>query len=259
MTLYNDIGRTYNSTRHADSRITHRLVHGIGINPPATILDIGAGTGNYSYQLADMGYRVVALEPSQVMRTQGKKHKNMTWKEGVAESIPLEDQSVNGIICTLASHHFRNLSSSFSEMASVLKEKGKAVIFTLDPRLCPHDCWLLDYFEPLLKDAYTIHPPVKDLVRLAEEKFGRTAEISPFPLPHDLVDLFFFAGWKNPELYLNEFFQKGTSPLAKGQQEMVSECLNRLRNDLENGNWHKKYGEIIHLNEYDCGHFFLLV
>jgi SAM-dependent methyltransferase len=157
MTIYNHIGKTYNTTRHADTRIAQRIVQELDINTPATILDIGAGTGNYSYELANMGYRVIAMEPSEVMRTQGKQHRNIIWKEGVAESIPLED------------------------------------------------------------------------------------------------------GWRKPELYLNKDFQEGTSPLAKGRKEVVYECLNRLRTDLENGDWHKKYGDILQLNEYECGHFFLLV
>ncbi|MGM0852724.1 MAG: class I SAM-dependent methyltransferase [Bacillota bacterium] len=75
MPVYNQIGKTYNTT-----------------------IDIGAGTGNYSYELAEEGYNVIALEPSEIMRTQGKQHRNIHWKEGIAERIPLKDTSVDGSV-----------------------------------------------------------------------------------------------------------------------------------------------------------------
>ena len=80
MAIYNQIGKTYNTTRRADTRIVQRLILELDVDAPATILDIGAGTGNYSYELAKIGYRVIALEPSEVMRTQGKQHRNVIWK-----------------------------------------------------------------------------------------------------------------------------------------------------------------------------------
>ncbi|CAN7286170.1 class I SAM-dependent methyltransferase [Rossellomorea sp. LjRoot5] len=257
MPIYNQIGKTYNTTRKADPRITQMILQQLKLEPSATILDIGAGTGNYSYELSDKGYHVIALEPSEIMRTQGRQHRNLTWKEGAAEQIPLEDASVDGIICTLASHHFHDLSLSFQEMRRVLKENGKIVIFTLDPRLCEDECWLFDYFGPVLKDAYRIHPPVKELSQLLAEQIERTVTMVPYPLPHDLVDQFFFTGWRTPERYLDRDFQQGTSPLAKGDE--VNRCLEHLQNDLENGNWHENYQYVMNLEEYDCGHFFLVV
>ena len=38
----------------------------------ALILDVGAGTGNYSVELAKQGYNVIAVEPSKIMRETGE-------------------------------------------------------------------------------------------------------------------------------------------------------------------------------------------
>ncbi|MEK3808137.1 class I SAM-dependent methyltransferase [Bacillus sp. FSL H8-0547] len=157
------------------------MLQELGVKPFSTILDIGAGTGNYSYELADSGYDVIALQPSKIMRTQARKHKNPNWKEGFAEQIPLEDNSVDGIVCTLASHHFQDLSLCFREMKRVLKDDGKIVIFTLDPRLCNEDCWLFDYFKSILETACLIHPPINELFQLLEEQVERRAEVVPYP------------------------------------------------------------------------------
>ncbi|KEZ47063.1 class I SAM-dependent methyltransferase [Metabacillus indicus] len=257
MPIYNQIGKTYNTTRKADPRITEILLQELDVKPFSTILDIGAGTGNYSYELAGKGYDVIALEPSEMMRAQAKTHRNLRWKEGFAENIPLEDNSVDGIVCTLASHHFQDLSLSFREMKRVIKGDGKIVIFTLDPRLCHSYCWLFDYFKPILESAYLIHPSLNKLSQLLEQQLERPVKIVDYPLPFDLKDHFFFSAWRKPELYLDRDFQKGTSPLAKGEDVKV--CLDKLKTDLECGSWYEKYKHILELKEYDCGHFFLVV
>lgn len=161
---------------------------------------------------------------------------------------------------TLASHHFRNPSLCYQEMNRVLKQNnGKIVIFTLDPRLCPKDLLILDYFGPVVEESYKVHPSINELSQLIEEQVRRPVNIRLFPLPYDLVDQFFFAGWRRPELYLDKDFQAVTSPLANGRKDIVTKCLERLNIDLSNGNWNLKYGEIQKLCEYDSGHFFLVI
>jgi hypothetical protein len=64
VTLYDRIGRTYTSTRHADPRIAAAILDALG--DARTVLNVGAGTGNY--EPADR--KVVALEPSPVMIAQ---------------------------------------------------------------------------------------------------------------------------------------------------------------------------------------------
>lgn len=66
------IGIGYSDTRRADPRITERLLEMLALPVGSSILDVGAGTGNYSVALAEAGYRVMALEPSAVMRGQGQ-------------------------------------------------------------------------------------------------------------------------------------------------------------------------------------------
>lgn len=243
--IYNEIGKTYNVTRRADPQLLHALLDQLGISSPATILDVGAGTGNFSYELAKMGFQVIALEPSEVMRNQGKTHENVVWKAGAAEAIPLQNESVDAIICILASHHFTDLPQALKEMKRVLRSSGKIVFFTLDVRLCEQDHWIIENFTPILKEAYEIHPPLNNLVTLMKEHAGLPVHVTHFPLPRDLTDHFFFTAWSNPKLFFNEEFQQGTSPLAKADQDALRRCLKRLSADLENGTWHNKYGEIL--------------
>ncbi|MDB4438068.1 methyltransferase domain-containing protein [bacterium] len=64
----------------------------------ARILDIGAGTGNYFFALAEQGFTVVALEPSTVMSDQASDHSQVTWITGSAERLPIETSSFDAAI-----------------------------------------------------------------------------------------------------------------------------------------------------------------
>jgi SAM-dependent methyltransferase len=48
---------------------THRAVRHLIPPAPAAVLDVGAGTGRDAAWFADMGHRVVAVEPTEAMRT----------------------------------------------------------------------------------------------------------------------------------------------------------------------------------------------
>lgn len=50
---YDTIGKTYTSTRAADPRITRRLIDLLALPENSSIIDIGAGSGNYSHALTD--------------------------------------------------------------------------------------------------------------------------------------------------------------------------------------------------------------
>lgn len=69
---YNTIGKGYTKHRQADIRIVDLLYSLLNLPNGSVIADIGAGTGNYSLALAHKGYKMKAVEPSIVMRTQSR-------------------------------------------------------------------------------------------------------------------------------------------------------------------------------------------
>jgi ubiquinone/menaquinone biosynthesis C-methylase UbiE len=69
----------------------------------AKILDLAAGTGKFTEALAarDENFQIVAVEPHDGMRQvlDDKKLARVTVKPGKADKIPLEDESVDAVIC----------------------------------------------------------------------------------------------------------------------------------------------------------------
>lgn len=258
MTKYDSIGKVYSRTRHADPRITKAIIDGLHLTIPATIADIGAGTGNYSEDLVQYGFQVVAIEPSRVMVGQGRHHQGLQWIRGMAENLPLANSSVDGVVSILATHHFGDLEEGLSEMVRVVKDDGPIVIFTADPCLCPQDCWLRDYFPFLYEAVHKVNPPMKDLKMRFEKISGTRIEVITFLVPHDIRDEFSFSGWRKPEKYLDPLFRAGTSAFTSVPQGLVTSAIQRLRTDLESGTWREEYRDILERSHYDGGYRLLV-
>jgi SAM-dependent methyltransferase len=73
---------------------------------PLVAADIGAGTGISSRLLADLGVRVLAIEPNAAMRAVAASHPLVKFYDGKAEATTLEDASVDLVTCFQAFHWF---------------------------------------------------------------------------------------------------------------------------------------------------------
>ena len=255
MPVYDSIGQSYSKFRLPDPRIVDSLVNLLQLEKGSLVADIGAGTGNYSRAIAERGFFVYAVEPSSVMRLQAIQHLQVKGLTGYAENIPLPTSSVDAVISILASHHFSNLEKAVKEMNRVARS-GAIIFLTFDPRVGEKP-WIAEYFPSLWEDAFRVFPPLTDVAELIQASTHRIVEIFPLMLPHDLTDMFFAAGWRRPEIYLNPDVRAGISALALADASIVETGVNRLKEDLDSGRWENKYGEIRKLEAFDAGYRFL--
>jgi SAM-dependent methyltransferase len=257
--IYDTIGQTYTRFRRADPRIVEALVELLALPAGSRLADVGAGTGNYTNALAERGFRMVAVEPSPVMRSQAPPHERVRWVAGAAEALPLADAAVDGVVCTLAVHHFRDRDTAFREMVRAAGT-GPLVLFTFDVDAAARSpLWLWEYFPTLHADSKRVFPPLRLVARELGIAADRPVRMVPFPLPPDLEDLFMAAGWRRPELYLDPEVRAGISWFALAEPAAVAEGLARLEADLRNGDWDRKHGAIRHQPEFDAGYRFLKV
>jgi ubiquinone/menaquinone biosynthesis C-methylase UbiE len=256
MTLYDSIGKNYNSTRQADDRIVTELIRLLDLPTGSTIADIGAGTGNYSNAIAEAGYQVLAIEPSEIMQSQGQHHPAVRWITARAEEIPLADKAVDGAVVMLALHHFSDLDQGIKEISRITKS-GKLVIFAFEQEQIS-DFWLTDYFPYFTRDTLTTFPSTKKLAVLISQVTQKETAIIPFVLPSNLSDLFAASGWCKPEIYLDDQVRCGISTFAKMPTNELEAGLKRLRTDLDHGFWVQKYGHLLNQKEYDGGYRILV-
>ncbi|MDP6413581.1 MAG: class I SAM-dependent methyltransferase [Gammaproteobacteria bacterium] len=254
-TQYDTIGKHYTRTRAADPRITGRLLELLDLPSGSRLLDIGAGTGNYSLELARAGFSVDAVEPSLVMRDQAQPHAKLSWHNATAEGLPFGDAEFDGAVMTLSLHHQDNWRQGIREALRV-SGGGPLLIFTFDIEY-KANFWLFDYFPGFINIDKGWSPTMAELSSFVRNELGATFERFPFPLPPDLVDHFASADWARPEAYLQEEFRRGISSFAKLDEGEEESGVEALRSDLASDAWQCKYGDLLELQEYDRGYLFL--
>jgi len=252
---YNAIGVNYKINRTADHRIVTSIVDLLNLPTGSTITDVGAGTGNYSNALANLGYKIKAIEPSEEMQRQSIPNVNVDWYLGSAESIPLADNSVNGVIVVLSLHHFSSVQSAAKEIRRICPN-GPIIVFTLDPRE-GEEPWFKNYFPEVYQKDFNSFPPINEVADVIAEENQWEKTIRKFPLPHDLLDRNMYSGWNKPEIYLDPRFRQNVSGLALTSKSLVQKGVENLRTDLETGKWDEKYGHLRNRMFFDAGFRFI--
>lgn len=254
MTLFDTIGKTYDNTRKADERIIAHIVALLNLSTGSQIADIGAGTGNYSIALARAGFRIRAVEPSSAMLYKAQSCKDIEWIQGAAENIPLDDDSVDGVVSTLAICHFSDIQKALAEMARIARRES-IVIFTFD---CDagRRTWMYEYF-PFFWDVFDDFPSSQQLAEMLSEVMGCATRIEPFPLPPDITDGFAAAAWQQPKRYLNAEYRENISSFSKAEPDIVARGVQKLADDLDTRDWEKRHGNVIHIPVYDSGYRFI--
>jgi len=106
------------------------------IQSGALAADIGAGTGFITEGLIQNGVRVIVIDQSEEMiREMQKKFQdnaNLDYRKGDAESLPVEDESVDFVFANMYLHHVESPSVAINEMVRILKPGGKLIITDMD-------------------------------------------------------------------------------------------------------------------------------
>jgi SAM-dependent methyltransferase len=256
MPLYDNIGMGYANSRPADVRIVDALFTAIDLPATSTLLDVGAGTGKYARALADRGFRVIALEPSAVMRSQSTPHPRVQMIEAAAEKIPLPTGAADGAFIVLALHHFTDRSRAIAEILRVIGD-GPLVVFSFEPSALSR-FWLADYFPLLGRENRSSFSELPDVGEEVRRLTGRTVHIGPFPLPPDLEDRFAAAGWAKPETYLDPSVRRGISSFSLMPPEDMRSGIARLEADIDSGVWDRRHGALRTQSFLDVGYRFLV-
>jgi SAM-dependent methyltransferase len=172
--------------------------------------------------------------------------------QATAESLPLEDDSVDAAMAILTDHHWRDRAAGLRELVRVARDR--VMIFSADPAEFER-LWLTrDYARGLLSFA----PPRYREPGVWEDEFrsllGGEVTITPVPTPWDCIDAYYGAFWRRPHAYLDPAVRASTSVfrrLPDGEEEAAVE---RLRADLASGEWERRNAELLDLDEFDLGH-----
>jgi len=232
---YDSIGINYAELRNPDPRIEAVIQQALG--QAKTVLNVGAGTG--SYEPADR--QVTAVEPSlEMIRKRSSSAARAI--QASADDLPFDDGAFDASMAILTVHHWPDRHAGLKEMRRVTR--GRIILLTFDPS---HRPWLTDYLPELASLDEAQMPAIFDYAR-----WLGPVQITPVLIPHDCRDGFLYAYWRRPEAYLDAHIRSGSSSFwAIGNAEPG---LQRLKQDLDTGEWESRYGELLTLDAYDAGY-----
>jgi len=105
--------------------------------PPMVIADLGAGEGAFALLLAQQAKKVIAVDTSakmiEVGREQVQRHgvKNVEYRLGDMEEIPIEDGEVDLVFFSQSLHHALHPERAVQEASRILKPGGRIMILDL--------------------------------------------------------------------------------------------------------------------------------
>ena len=105
--------------------------------PPLVIADLGAGEGAFALLLAERAKKVIAVDTSakmiEVGREQALRHgvKNVEFRLGDMEEIPIEDASVDLVFFSQSLHHALHPERAVSEAWRILQPGGRVILLDL--------------------------------------------------------------------------------------------------------------------------------
>jgi SAM-dependent methyltransferase len=235
--LYDEIGVGYRDFRRPDPRLEAAITR--ALNQAETVVNVGAGTG--SYEPSDRS--VVAVEPAMTMIRQ-RRPGSAPVVQASATELPFRDDGFAVALAILTVHHWPDQARGLDEMARVARRR--VVVVTWDPSTSGF--WLTDdYLPEIVEIDRPLFPSIEDFRRA----LGRV-EVQPLPIPHDCVDGFLGAYWRRPHAYLDAGVRSAISTFAKLHD--MERGLDRLRRDLEDGSWTRRYGDLLDQPEIDLGY-----
>lgn len=112
--------------------VTHCLSRG-------NILDLGCGTGQSSYYLAQAGFKVIGFDfSSRFINYAKEKYKDIEFRQGDVEESGLPDNNFDAVVAYNTLEHFADPEKGLIEMVKVVKKGGLIIIQSpnlLSPKL----------------------------------------------------------------------------------------------------------------------------
>lgn len=106
-------------------------------SPGMHILDVGCGTGVFSFRLADFGYQVTGIDQSDKMlrmarlKSQNKPY-SIRFKKDDALNLSFPDESFDAVVSLVALEFVSDARKMMEEAYRVVKHGGKIVIGTIN-------------------------------------------------------------------------------------------------------------------------------
>jgi SAM-dependent methyltransferase len=120
---YDDPG---NDLLDLEQPVVRGILDGI---PIGVAVDVACGTGRHTEYLASLGHKAIGVDTSAVMLARAReKVPDAEFHEADLHALPLDDHSVDLVVCAIALTHVPVLTLAFAEFVRVLRPNGHLVV-----------------------------------------------------------------------------------------------------------------------------------
>lgn len=226
---YDQFGKDYSSHRKTEPHIQMYIDN--ALQEAQTVLNVGAGSGSYEPK----NRYVISIEPSLSMRNQRLQLNKFPAINANATDLPFDDDSFDASLALVTIHHWPDIEKGLHELRRVTK--NQVIIMTFDPEALK-EFWNYHYFPELVAVEQARYPTI-DRIKNA---LGGSCEIVKISIPLNCCDGFQEAFYGRPEAFLNKEVRLSQSAWGFLSDDLEKELVRRLQEDLETGEWDRKYG-----------------
>ena len=229
---YAEQAKTYDLTRGASPSLVRALAKHLGPADGRSLLDVAAGTGNYTAALKARGFDVTLLDANEQMLARSvSKVGPGAQVAGDALALPFADDSFDCMMMTQALHLIRDHHRVFGEVVRVLR--GGPFVLQVYTRENLAPLFVFDYFPGSRPDV-GMHPAAGEVERwLLEAGFERVEREAYVYL--DTADANLHALHTDHLRLAGPAYLRNTSFFHRLSAETRREGLARLSADLRSG------------------------
>jgi SAM-dependent methyltransferase len=228
---YGQVAPSYDRSRRIEPAIIDAIAHGLRALDAHRVLELGAGTGNYTRALDAHGYSVVALERSPAMIAIGASKMRADWIVADAGRLPLRANSVDAIVGVNVLHHLDDLAATLAECRRIARA-GVVLQAVVLENLAT--LWYRRYFPAIDHALLPLHPTLGGLVTtLLRCGFAHVTTHKVFYSGD--CDLTFEAARTRPQLLFDADFRAATSGFRRLDASAVARGLAHLEREITSG------------------------
>jgi len=225
---YNKISRIYDISRVVNTETKEKLIRLLHIVNDSVILDMGCGTGNYTYALRRVAKNVIGIDLSQSMLEQARaKFSKLPLICGDVTSIPFKSETFDGAFAIQVLHHVKEKELFLREAYRILRKQASVAVHA-----CSHQqmraFWFYYYFPRGLVVDLERMPDSTEVASLLE-KVG-FSNVGIEICYHDVV-----VADETPERYLDKDYRNSISTFAFLTEEEIEKGCEKIRRDIASG------------------------